>query len=154
MTRTGTFAALLAVAVLSGPPALGATPHGPASHVVLVKMVDKGGGKWAFEPADLSAQPGDTVRFLQTDVVPHNVQFKNVPSGADLGVATMGPFLLRKGDHYDLVVDARFVSGTYAFVCTPHEMFGMKGTLEVGAGAGTDAARPQPSSRTPSGGVR
>jgi len=147
-------AATVAVAMLGQSPALGATPGGPASHVVLVKMVDEGGGKWAFEPADLRAQPGDTVRFVQTDIVPHNVQFKNVPSGAHLDAATMGPFLLKKGDTYDLVVDSRFVLGTYDFVCTPHEMFGLKGTLEVGAGAGTDTARPQPSPRTASGGVR
>ena len=105
-----------------------------SGHVIEVGMKDKGGGQWRFEPAAIQALPGDTVRFIQTDVVPHNVEFKKTPAGAKLGAAKMGPFLLTKGDTYDLVIDARFPVGPYAFSCTPHEAMGMKGTLDVGPG--------------------
>lgn len=129
-----------------------ATWPSPAAHVVVVKMVDKGGGTWNFEPSAVQAQPGDTVRFLQTDIVPHNVQFKSVPKGAKLGpTVMMGAFLMKKGDTYDLVIDARFAPGTYHFVCTPHEMMGMKGTLEVGGTKGPDSSEPPADAATAGG---
>lgn len=147
--------ALLVVWPSPQPPARRATAEPPAAtQVVVVNMVDKGGGKWAFEPSAIQAQPGDTVRFVQADVVPHNVQFKSVPKGASLGAAMMGPFLVKKGDTYDLVIDARFVTGTYHFVCTPHEMMGMKGTLEVSGGTRPDGAPTRAHARTPSGGIQ
>ena len=31
----------------------------------------------------------------------------------------------------DVVIDARFSTGTHEYVCTPHEMMGMKGTITV-----------------------
>ena len=103
----------------------------PAPRVLEVHLVDKGGGQWRFEPAAIQAAPGDMVRFIQDDIVPHNVEFKKAPSGAKLGAAKMGPFLLQKGATYDLAIDGRFAPGEYAFVCTPHEMMGMKATLTV-----------------------
>lgn len=112
--------------------------------VIEVQMKDVGGGQWRFEPSAILVHPGDTVRFVQADIVPHNVQFKGQPKGAKLGKAQMGPFLLTKGETYDLIIDDRFVPGVYQFVCTPHEMLGMKGTLEV-IGPTTDGApRPRP----------
>lgn len=148
---------LLAILFLGLTPPLRAStaPAAPPrdTHVVEVHTVDEGGGQWRFEPSDIEAQPGDTVRFIQDDIVPHNVQFKSVPKGAKLDAAMMGPFLLKKGDTYDLVIDSRFVAGTYHFVCTPHEAMGMKGTLEVVAG-GTDGPRPDARPSTSPGGIR
>lgn len=99
--------------------------------VIEVRMVDKGAGQWRFEPAVIKAAPGDLIRFVQDDVVPHNVEFKAAPPDANLGATKMGPFLLQKGATYDLAIDGRFVNGDYTFVCTPHEMMGMKATLTV-----------------------
>ncbi len=125
--------ALLLLGWTNAPGATGEAAPGRAAapDTIMVKMVDHGGGQWRFEPARVEAHPGDVIHFVQTDVVPHNVQFKKVPAGAKLGAAMMGPFLLRKGDTYDLAIDQRFVAGTYGFVCTPHEVMGMKGTLIV-----------------------
>lgn len=121
---------------LAGTQAASASPPPGHPHVVEVRMVDNGGGQWRFEPAKVHAEPGDTVRFIQTDIAPHNVQFKDTPAGANLGAAVMGPFLMKKGESYALIIDSRFVPGTYHFVCTPHEMMGMKGTLDIGTGEG------------------
>lgn len=139
--------ALVTLATLAAAPWIrvstaAAHPPGDDPQVINVEMVDEGGGQWRFEPASIEARPGDIVRFTQTDVVPHNVQFKGSSTDADLGGVAMGPFLTHKGETYDVVIDGRFVPGTYHFVCTPHEMLGMKGTLVVreGNAPGNDAS--------------
>jgi len=108
-------------------------PSGP--HMLVVKLVDKGGAMpYAFEPAITVAQRGDTVRFVETAGVMHDVHFTKQASGAKLGGAVTGPYLTTKGQTYDLVINARFAEGRYEFVCEPHEALGMKGTLVIKSG--------------------
>ena len=99
--------------------------------VIIVKMIDKSTAEWRFEPSDITVQPGDVIQFVQEDVMPHNVEFTSVPKGAELGDKKFGPFLIANGDVYELVIDARFLKGVYDFVCTPHALLGMTGTLTV-----------------------
>ena len=69
----------------------------------------------------------------------HNVHFTKQAPGARLGAAAMGPYLMTKGQTYDVVIDGRFTEGKYEYVCDPHAAVGMKGTLVVksdGAAAG------------------
>jgi plastocyanin len=104
-----------------------------APHVITVKMVEKNGGaSYAFEPQAVNAIPGDTLRFVQTNAAPHDVDFKAEPKGAKVD-AEVVPYLTNQGQTFDLVIDKRFVPGTYSFVCDPHESMGMKGTLTVTA---------------------
>lgn len=103
-----------------------------ASHLIVVKMSDAPGGQFAFQPAAISAQRGDTVRFVQASSAPHDVDFKKIPKGAKLGPESVGPYVMTPGQSYDLVIDGRFVDGVYEFVCDPHESVGMHGTLTVG----------------------
>ena len=109
-------------------------------HMIVVKLVQTGGPvPYAFEPAIAVAQRGDTVRFMESAGVMHNVHFTKQAAGAKLGRAATGPYLMTKGQTYDLVIDGRFTEGTYEYVCQPHEAIGMKGTLVVksgGVGAG------------------
>ena len=105
------------------------------SHLVVVKLVEKANAQFAFEPAAIVAQRGDTVRFIQSSSAPHNVHFDKVPKGAKLGAATVGPYLIGAGAIYNLAIDARFVDGAYEFVCDPHASVGMRGTLTVGPSA-------------------
>ena len=86
---------------------------------------------FAFRPARITANPGDVLRFVQQGDMPHNVEFREVPDGVDLGDARMGPFLVQKGQTYELKIDERFKPGTYRIVCTPHEGMGMSGVLVV-----------------------
>ncbi len=127
----GTMALLLGL-VATAP--LHADP-GKGGHVVVVKMVEQGGGQYRFEPAAVTVQPGDTVRWLETSGAPHNVQFDKWPGGARLGGAQAGPLLTSKGATYQLVIDGRFPPGTYAYECLPHGMLGMKATLTVAPAA-------------------
>ena len=110
------------------------------SEVVVVEMVDVSPTQFVFEPSEIEVAPGDRVRFVQKGQMPHNVEFKNTPDGADLGDARMGPFLTTKDQTYEIVVDGRFRAGTYEFVCTPHEALGMTGTLTVAGAAGKEGA--------------
>jgi plastocyanin len=103
-----------------------------APHLITVKLADVAGGQFAFQPAAISAQRGDTVRFVQASSAPHDVDFKKMPKGAKLGSESVGPYMMTPGQTYDLVIDGRFVDGAYDFVCDPHESVGMHGTLTVG----------------------
>jgi plastocyanin len=111
-------------------PGAAQSPPGQA-HTIVVKIVDKSPTEFEFEPAQITVEHGDTVRFVQTGYTPHNVEFKSVPAGADLGKQQVGPYLSKKDQTYDVVIDGRFPQGLYGYVCTPHSVLGMKGSITV-----------------------
>lgn len=119
---------LALAAVVAAAPADTTNPA-PEGRTFGVSMTD-----FTFQPAALSVQPGDVIRFVQKGIQPHNVEFRKVPRGTDLGDTRMGRFLVKRGDVYELRIDGRFRPGTYEFVCTPHEMMGMKGSFTVVTG--------------------
>lgn len=116
--------AVLSVALVAGVTAATPVPPGPRVH--LVHLVG-----YTYDPADIVARSGDTVRFIQESTMPHNVEFTETAPGARLGDARVGPYLIAQPETYDLVLDQRFPPGSYAFLCTPHQTLGMKGTLVV-----------------------
>lgn len=136
-------AAALALA-LAAPDTVTAQAGGTDARTVTIRMTD-----FAFEPAKATVGLGDTVRFVQTTSSPHNVEFRDVPAGARLGeeyivpverigtrAATypphrMGPYLVQEGQTYEFVVTEAFATGTYGYICTPHEPMGMTGELVV-----------------------
>ncbi len=131
MIRIGLVVTLLGFGFLILAGDVNAQTSADGVHIVTVRMVDKSATEYAFEPANITVPPGTLVRFELAGSIPHNVEFKSGPSGTDLGNARMGPFLLAKGQTYEIMIDARFAVGTHAYVCTPHEMMGMKGTITV-----------------------
>ncbi|HEY8853467.1 MAG TPA: plastocyanin/azurin family copper-binding protein [Gemmatimonadaceae bacterium] len=100
-------------------------------HMILVKLVDLPGSKFAFEPANFTAQHGDTLRFVQASNSMHNVHFQTQPVGANLGRAATSRYLSAKGQEVTIVVDSRFTDGKYEIVCEPHNLMGMHGFLTV-----------------------
>jgi plastocyanin len=125
---TASFAALIALSARAN----GQTAAPAHPHVIVVKLIDKGGPMpYAFDPAIAVAERGDTVRFTNTVNVMHNVRFTKEAPGSKLGATMTGPYLMTKGQTYDVLIDGRFTDGTYAFVCDPHEAIGMKGTLII-----------------------
>lgn len=104
----------------------------PAGRVVIVKIVEVSATSYRFEPAEVTVLPGDTVRFVQTSAMPHNVEFTKTATGSKLGAARVGPFLTVLNQTYDVVIDTRFPSGQYRYICTPHVSLGMRGTISVG----------------------
>lgn len=103
----------------------------PKGRVVTVRMLDKSATEYLFEPAQVTVNPGDIVRFVQTGNMPHNVEFRDVPDNAALGDGKTGPYLTAPNQTYDVAIDERLPKGTYGFVCVPHEPMGMKGTIIV-----------------------
>jgi plastocyanin len=81
-----------------------------------------------FEPADLTVQRGDVVRFKLISGV-HNASFpaNRNPSGVALPAPT--PYLQAPGQTHDLVID--LPPGEYYYHCDPHAALGMVGTLTV-----------------------
>ncbi|MCH8246121.1 MAG: hypothetical protein IH951_06910 [Bacteroidetes bacterium] len=101
-------------------------------NIIVVKMIEKSASVWRFEPADITVRFGDVIRFVQEDIMPHNVEFKSFPDAAKIDEIRMGRFLLTKGDVYEIKVDERFEIGLYNYICTPHASLGMVGTITVG----------------------
>jgi plastocyanin len=139
--RSAVFSSLVAVVALTTPLAAQDAAHSDIAnasmpHTIVIKLVERPGAMpFAFEPATVTAHHGDTLRFVQMAATMHNVHFKTEPKGAKLGSAATSQYLTSKGQAYSLVVDARFVDGTYEIVCDPHEMLGMHELLTVIAGA-------------------
>ncbi len=93
-----------------------------------VKMVTQD-GKQLFEPADLTIQAGDTVKWMAISGS-HNVGFwaDSVPKGAvellrkampDTIAPLLGPRKPTAGDSYIIVFDG-MPKGTYKYYCKPH----------------------------------
>lgn len=99
-----------------------------------VKMIDVSMTSFAFEPADITVQRGDVVKWIHAGKLgqPHNVEFRE---GGLTGL--MGPMLLSEGDTYELTIDERFLAGPNPYLCTPHEAMGMKGTVTVAESEGS-----------------
>ena len=133
MSRTPYLIAASVAALFAASAAAGAQASSAARpHVIVVKLAVKAGSApYTFEPANVVAARGDTLRFVDEEAVPHNVHFKTHPSGAKLGGIAVGPYVTSKGQTYDVVIDSRCTDGKYEFVCDPHEMLGMKGVLTV-----------------------
>lgn len=100
----------------------------PTGNVVEVKMVTDDKGNY-FEPAELTVNRGDVVRFVLVSGV-HNVSFpsdRNAAASAPL--PSPSQYLQLPGQTFDLPVD--LPPGEYGFVCDPHAALGMVGTLTV-----------------------
>ncbi|HEX5869605.1 MAG TPA: plastocyanin/azurin family copper-binding protein [Longimicrobium sp.] len=89
------------------------------------------GASGKFSPAELRVRRGDVVRFRMADGYSiHNVSFAHlqhdrpgIPLPAD------SPMLYQEGQSWQFRVD--LPPGTYEFVCIPHALVGMRGTLIV-----------------------
>jgi plastocyanin len=95
-----------------------------------------------FLPAETSASPGDTLRFINQSGGPHNIQFfvDSIPEAAGrlLEAAMPGekigplssPLLVLDNHIYEIAVPA-LPPGRYPFVCLPHFGSRMLGALVI-----------------------
>ena len=127
MIRRSTLSAFGALAVLAF-----ATGDLSAQTVHVVKMVDKSTTEFAFEPAVITVEPGDIIRWEQTVVTPHNVEFREGPFAG-----TMSDFLMTPGQTFEITIAAGTAPGTFKYLCTPHELMGMVGTINDVADGGS-----------------
>lgn len=112
--------------------ALASGPALAAEH--MVKMINKdANGNMAFEPAAVTAAPGDTIHFIPTDKS-HNVE--GIKGMLPEGVA---PFKSKVNEEYVLTVTE---PGIYGVKCSPHFSMGMVAVIQVGDDpANMDAAK-------------
>lgn len=131
--RSGRANALLLGTLLASSALLAARPQRAVTHVV---KLDRS----RFDPAQVEARPGDTVRFLNGLGGPHNVQFM----AESISIAAQGrlnaamkdrilpltsPMLLTEGESWEVVVPA-LPPGRYPFLCSPHWST-MRGALVI-----------------------
>ena len=107
-----------------------------APHTVIVRLEGN-----AFQPDQIHARAGDTLKFVNGNGGPHNVAFAGdsiAPSARALLEKAMGgekigplssPLLLDAGEAYAFVVPA-IPKGRYPLFCLPHQV-NMRGSLIV-----------------------
>jgi plastocyanin len=105
---------------------------------VEVKMIGDQSG-YRFEPANVTIQAGDGVKWVMVSGGPHDVAFDSVPpAGRSQLAANMpeqkqplsSPYITSAGDSY-VVSFTGLVPGKYSYICTPHRMMGMVGSVTV-----------------------
>ncbi len=114
-------------------PAAGApvTPDA-GGHVHEVRMVTtQGGASGVFEPATINVKKGDVIKWVMADgQAVHNVSFTQAqgnPGG--FTPPADSPMYTQAGQSFELKVD--WNPGTYNYVCVPHAMMGMTGSVTV-----------------------
>ena len=97
----------------------------------IVKMLNSGkDGMMVFEPAVLSVNVGDTVKFEATDMA-HNSASVLTPAGAT-------PWNGEMSKDISVTFNAE---GVYVYECTPHAMMAMVGVIKVGNASVNDATK-------------
>jgi plastocyanin len=99
------------------------------------------GGKYKFDPSELTIKSGDVVTYHNKSGGPHNVSFwaDSIPKGADAVLKSAmpdqmapleGPLLTEQDAAYKITF-AGAPKGEYKFYCLPHLALGMHGKLTV-----------------------
>jgi plastocyanin len=83
-------------------------------------------GMLAFDPAKVSIKAGDTVKWVNNKLAPHNVVFDSSAKNADK--YTHKDLSFAPGDSFEVTFDE---PGTYNYYCEPHRGAGMTGTIVV-----------------------
>ena len=90
--------------------------------VFATDVVMGAGANLVFEPNDITINVGDTVRFVNDALPPHNVIVKDHPDFSHEGLA------FAPGESFEITFPE---AGDFNFVCGPHEGAGMTGTIHV-----------------------
>jgi plastocyanin len=80
------------------------------------------GSNLVFDPAEITINAGDTVRFVNEALPPHNVIVKEA---SDLSHEELA---FAAGDSFEITFPD---PGDYSYVCGPHEGAGMTGVVHV-----------------------
>lgn len=111
-----------------------------ATHVVRLEA-DSDKGEYAFQPATITASPGDVLVFRLVNGAPHSVVFegKGLSAAAHRALNTAmpdrsadlsSPLLTENGAEYRMRVPA-LPAGTYRYFCLPHRAYDMRGEVRV-----------------------
>lgn len=113
-TATGALAADKVTVPSEAPVAASEVPEG-----AIVVNIDK----MKYDNTDLKVKVGDTVVWINQEVMPHNVDFKAGVVGEN---ELKGP-MLKKGESFSITFNE---AGVYDYYCTPHPFMRGKVTVE------------------------
>lgn len=87
-------------------------------------------GMLKFDPPKLTIKAGDTVKWVNNKLAPHNAVFDGakIPGGVDVKEISHKKLLTAPGDSYSTTFDK---PGTYTYYCEPHRGAGMVATITV-----------------------
>ncbi|BAQ66877.1 plastocyanin [Geminocystis sp. NIES-3709] len=83
-------------------------------------------GMLAFQPAKVTIKTGDTVKWVNNKLAPHNVVFDSSVKNADK-LSHKG-LAFSPGESFDVTFTE---PGEYSYYCEPHRGAGMAGTITV-----------------------
>ena len=79
-------------------------------------------GMLQFEPSELTVKAGDTVKWVNNKMSPHNAVFE------DASVKSHKDLVFSPGENYETTFDE---AGEYSYYCEPHRGAGMVGKVIV-----------------------
>jgi plastocyanin len=123
---------LFAVVVMLSSLVLMVSPAAAETHTV---KMGSDNGMLKFEPANITVHAGDTVKWVNNKLPPHNVLFddKQVP-GADKALAAKlnhSQLVFSPGESFSVTFTDDFPTGSYSYYCAPHRGAGMAGKITV-----------------------
>ncbi len=105
-----------------------------AAETITVKM-GADSGMLMFEPANVTIQSGDTVKWVNNKLPPHNIVFddKTIPAGGKelASKLTHDQLMFSPGESYEITFGGDMPVGTYTYYCAPHRGAGMVGKITV-----------------------
>ncbi len=117
--------------LLMGTLCWGIAPAQAATHTV---KMGSDSGRLVFDPAVLTIAPGDTVRWINNKVPPHNVVFDATKMSQTLADQfSHRQLLVRLGQEVETSFPDDLAPGSYPYYCVPHRGAGMVGTIIVQA---------------------
>ncbi len=123
--------ALVTVAVVLGSLVLAASPA--AADTVTVKM-GADNGMLQFVPSDVTVKPGDTVKWVNNKLPPHNIVFDaaNIPGDKSLAdKLAHDQLMFSPGETHEVTFTSDMPAGTYTYFCAPHRGAGMVGKITL-----------------------
>jgi plastocyanin len=102
----------------------------PASAEAITVKMGGDNGTLQFDPPALTIKAGDTVKWVNNKLAPHNVVFdKDKSPSADVAAkASHKALVFSPGESFESTFTE---PGTYTYYCEPHRGAGMVGTITV-----------------------
>lgn len=95
----------------------------PASAGTATVKMGTDSGMLAFEPSTVTIKAGDTVKWVNNKLPPHNIVFEGSAANKSHQQLLFSP-----GESYEATFDD---PGTYSYYCAPHRGAGMAGKVVV-----------------------
>ena len=102
----------------------------PASAETYTVKMGSDKGMLVFEPSTITVKPGDTVKWVNNKLAPHNAVFDG-KVGPIAKTLSHKKLMFSPGESYETTFPADVAAGVYPFYCEPHRGAGMGGKVIV-----------------------